>query len=111
MEARKKLFRSKSPYDIQGTEELFVKAMRQNALYQYAHCKDYKRILDEAEFAPEDINNMEDLERLPFLPTLYFKHHKLFSMLDKKMLIRATSSGTSGTKSECKLQELYRHFV
>lgn len=100
MEARKKLFRSKSPYDILKTEELFVKAMRENAVYQYAHCSDYKRILDEAGFCPKDINTMEDLERLPFLPTLYFKHHKLFSMPEKKMLIRATSSGTSGIRSE-----------
>lgn len=100
MEARKKLFRSKSPYDIQGTEDLFVKAMRENAAYQYANCSDYKRILDEAGFCPENIKCMEDLERLPFLPTLYFKHHKLFSMPEKKMRIRATSSGTSGTKSE-----------
>lgn len=100
MKASKKLFRSKSPYDISGTEELFVKAMRENAEYQYEHCRDYKRILDEAGFCPDEIQSMGDLERLPFLPTLYFKHHKLFSVPERKLLIRATSSGTSGIKSE-----------
>ena len=43
---------------------------------------------------------MEDLIRLPFLPTLYFKRHKMFSVSEKKLLIKATSSGTSGLKSE-----------
>lgn len=100
MEARKKLFRSKRPYDVNGTQDIFIQAMRENALYQYAHCNDYKRILDEAGFHPDMLRQTEDLSRLPFLPTLYFKHHKLFSMPEKKMLIRATSSGTSGSKSE-----------
>jgi len=99
MSARKKLFNHRKPYDVERTEELFVSAMRENAVFQYEHCEDYRRILDEAGFDPKGMTTMDDVIRLPFLPTLYFKHHKLFSIPEKRLPIKATSSGTSGTKS------------
>ncbi len=96
-----RLFWSRKPYDLDGTEARFIAAMRENCLYQYKHCPDYRRILDEAGFDPHSIRSMDDLVRLPFLPTLYLKHHRMFSVAPGKLLIKATSSGTSsGTKSE-----------
>lgn len=99
MKKTKKLFKQKKLYDLAGTEQLFVDAMRENALLHYANCDDYKRILNEADFNPSSIHSMDDLVRLPFLPTLYFKHHILQSVPDKKIRIRFTSSGTSGAMS------------
>ncbi|MBR3033648.1 MAG: acyl-protein synthetase [Clostridiales bacterium] len=99
MRLAKKLFSSKKLYDLPGTEKRFVEAMRENAMFHYAHCEDYKRILDEAEYDPSKISTLDDIIDLPFLPTLYFKHHVLQSLPDKKMLIKATSSGTSGAMS------------
>lgn len=96
----RKLFKTRHVYDLNHTDHLFVRAMRENAIFHYTHQKDYKRILDEAHFDPYQIKHMEDLIKLPFIPTLYFKHHELFSMPLKKMLIKATSSGTSGTRSK-----------
>ena len=46
MTARKKLFRHKDPYDLQGTEPLFIEAMRDNCIFQYENCPEYKSILD-----------------------------------------------------------------
>ena len=100
MNSQKRLFRTKYLYDPAKTDELFVAAMRENACFQYANCPDYRRILDEAEFSPDKIYTMDDLEGMPFLPTLYLKHHQLFSMPEKNLIIKATSSGTSGAKSE-----------
>ena len=99
MKAADKLFRSKNIYDIQGSEVLFVEAMRENAVFQYENCSDYKRILDEFGFDPKNIKTFSDVENLPFIPTLYFKHHQLESMPAKKQLIKATSSGTKGVMS------------
>lgn len=99
MSKRGKLFGYRKPYDVSHTEALFVSAMRENAVFQYEHCEDYRRILDEAGFDPKGMTTMDDVIRLPFLPTLYFKHHKLFSIPEKRLPIKATSSGTSGTKS------------
>ena len=93
-----RLFRWKDPYDLSGSEELFTAAMAENAAYQAAHCPDYARILDEQGFTPEKLA-VGDLAHLPPVPTLYFKHHELLSMERSKLLIKATSSGTSGNKS------------
>lgn len=99
MSAVKKLFKWKDPYDLSATNDLFVEAMRENAVFQYNHSNDYKRILDENHFDPQKILTMSDLASLPFIPTLYLKHHKLQSVSPKKQLIKATSSGTGGAKS------------
>lgn len=96
-----RLFVSRKPYDLKHTDARFIAAMRENAIFQYEHCTDYKRILDEAGFDPYGIQSMDDLVRLPFLPTLYLKHHKMYSVSPRRLLIKATSSGTSsGIKSE-----------
>lgn len=99
MSYKSKLFKYKKPYAIKETEELFFEAMKENCIYQYENCAEYRRILDEKGFSPNDLNSYEDLVHLPFIPTLYFKQHKMFSMPERKMLIKATSSGTSGNKS------------
>ncbi len=99
MDLRAPIFTHCDPYDLAGTEDAFVAAMRENALFQQAGCDDYARILKEQRFEPRTIETADDLARLPFLPTLYFKHHKLFAMDEHKLLIKATSSGTGGVKS------------
>lgn len=99
MSFSRKLFKYKKPYDTEATNELFFKAMKENAVFQYNNCADYKRIMDKMSFNPDEMESYEDLERLPFIPTLYMKNHKMFSVSEKSMLIKATSSGTSGKKS------------
>ena len=94
-----KLFRHRNAYDLKGTDALFVSAMKENALFQYNNCSDYKRILAEKGFDPSTINEPSDLARLPFIPTLYFKHHELSSIPRRKQFIKATSSGTGGSMS------------
>ena len=99
MDARASLFSHRDPYDLAGTNEAFAAAMTQNCRYQYNHCPDYRRILQERGFSPGRLKNVRDLGALPVLPTLYFKRHDLFSMPLKQMVVKATSSGTSGHRS------------
>lgn len=112
MSYRNKLFTWKNPYDIEGSEQVFVGAMQENCFYQYERCKDYARILDEKGFHPKDLQTLEDLKRLPFIPTLYFKRHAMFSMTGRRQIIKATSSGTSGRMSKMGFNaaSLYRGF-
>ena len=77
-------------------DDLFLKAMKENLLFHYKNNKKYKTLLDEMVFDPASINEYKDLENIPFLPTLYFKHHNLLSLKDNRYVIKATSSGTSG---------------
>lgn len=98
MKKRAALFGTKRPYQV-GTDALFAEAMRENCSYQYAHNADYRKLLDGLGFSPEMLKSPEDLAKLPFLPTLFFKHHKLFSMPGYRMPVQATSSGTKGKMS------------
>ena len=67
----RKLFKTKKIYDLKKTDELFINAMRENAIHHYKNCSEYKQILDNANFDPDQINTMEDVINLPFLPTIY----------------------------------------
>ncbi len=100
MSYTKKLFRLKSPFDTEQSNELFLKAMKENCEFHYKNCPEYKKILDGAGFSPDDLKEYKDIERLPFIPTLFFKKNRLYSMSERKMFIHATSSGTSGTFSD-----------
>ena len=94
-----KLFNQKDIYNTEDSESIFVRAMKENASFHYKNCSDYRRILNDFEFNPESICVFADLIRLPFIPTLYMKHHHLQSKSSKKQIIKATSSGTSGSMS------------
>lgn len=99
MSNRRKLFKYKKPYQIDDSNQLFFKAMKENLTYQYKHCEDYRRILDSKNFSLDDFQSYDDLYKIPFIPTLYFKHHELISIPKSRLLIKVTSSGTSGKKS------------
>ena len=90
------LFRTRKKRIYHLDDEKFYLAMKENCLFHYTHNKDYKRILDEAGFSPDDIKSYDDLAKIPFLPTLYFKHHKLLSLKKNHYIVKATCSGTSG---------------
>lgn len=100
MSSRSKLFHYPHPYEIEQTQSLFVEAIKENTMHHYYKCSDYRRILNEKGFDPQTIQTREDLIRIPLIPTLYFKHHDLTSIPEKKMIIKATSSGTSGKVSK-----------
>lgn len=100
MKYRKKLFRLKEPFDLEKSNDLFLKAMRENCEYQYNNCPEYKQILDGAGFSPSDLKEYRDIERLPFIPTLFFKKNRLYSIPQNRIFIHATSSGTSGSFSD-----------
>ncbi len=100
MSERSKLFAWKDPYDLPGSEEQFLRAVKENCAYHYAHCPEYRAVLDGFGFTPEALRCPADLEKLPFLPTLTFKRHRLFSMPRRRMASTSTSSGTSGQSSE-----------
>jgi len=61
MGSRLKLFRLKKPFETERSNDLFLRAMRENCAYHYAHCPEYKQILDEAKFAPDDLREYADI--------------------------------------------------
>ncbi len=103
MKYRRKLFSSKQPYD-NDSDGLFLNAVRESALFHYRHCAEYRKILDGLNFGEKEILSEkplpEYLAKLPFIPTLLFKRRRMFSMPNRRIIIKATSSGTSGRFSE-----------
>lgn len=80
MKYRRLLFNTPDPFDIFNTEELFVKAVKENCQYHYDNCPEYKKILHSMNFRPDFINSYDDIQKIPFLPTLFFKNHNIYSV-------------------------------
>lgn len=96
MNCRNRLFKVNNPFDTHSTEELFFQAVKESFEYHYNNCPDYKSIMQNLDFAPANLRGSDDLGKIPFLPTVFFKNHRMFSMPSYKMLVKATSSGTKG---------------
>lgn len=104
MNARLRLFMHADAFDHEGTRANFIAAMRENASYHIRHCPAYQKIAAHQGFSPDQIRNEEDLARLPLLPTALFKRHRLYSMSERRMAVKATSHGTKGQFSRIGLE-------
>ena len=99
MLSRQRLFWKGRPYDLPRSDEAFLRACRDNCAYHIKNCPGYAAICAAQGFSPEMLRTMEDLARIPVLPTLFFKRNALFSMPERRMAMKVTSSGTSGSFS------------
>ena len=57
MSYRTQLFRTENPYDLPSTEALFFRAMKENCIFHYEHCGEYRKILDSRGFSPADMKD------------------------------------------------------
>ena len=99
MLSRQRLFWKGRPYDLPRSGEAFLRACRDNCAYHIKNCPGYAAICAARGFSPEDLKTEADLAKIPVLPTLFFKRNALFSMPERRMALRVTSSGTSGSFS------------
>lgn len=93
-----KLFYHRKLYDMENTDTLFLKAFIKNVNHHYNNCPKYKLILDNKGFSLSDIHSIQDLHKVPPIPTLFLKKHTLCST-NKKLMFTSTTSGTSGSVS------------
>ena len=100
MFSRQRLFWHRGPYDLPSTDQLFLQATADCCAFHMARCPQYRAIAEHLRFSPDQLRTMDDLVRVPMLPTLFFKRHALFSMPRRRMVMKVTSSGTSGTFSQ-----------
>ena len=99
MKYRKKLFLSKDIYNLRSTDNTFIKAMKANIAFHMQNCPDYRGVLNNFGFDLESLRSIEDLSKIPPLPTSYLKNNSLLSKPYNKLLIKTTSSGTGGKKT------------
>lgn len=100
MDLRRRLVMQKNPYDLQRTGDLFLAAMRESLAFHEAHCPEYAQILETAGFSASMLTSEEALQKIPPIPTLYYKRNRLFSLPESQLVIKATSSGTKGVQSQ-----------
>jgi len=100
MTAREKLIKTADVYDHVGTSEIFLEAMR-DCLTHHAKNNDFfGRYLQEAGFSPADLKTEDDLKNIPFIHANFFKKYEVLSVPREEIVEYATSSGTSGQKSQ-----------
>ena len=99
MKYRGKLFISNNIYELKHTDETFVKAMKENINFHMQKCPEYRDILNFQSFDINSINTIEDLYKIPPLPTSLLKNHSLLSKPYDRFFIKTTSSGTGGQKT------------
>ena len=74
-------------------QELFLAYLKDLSKFHLEHCEAYNRILEGISFDLDKVNSVEDL---PFLPVSLFKKLSLKSIADNEVFKKITSSGTSG---------------
>ncbi len=98
MDTALKLFYHRGIYDTKNTDTLFVRAMRENVEHHSQNCPEYAQILKLHGFSPDSVQAVDDLYKIPPIPTVFLKRHTLLST-SKKLMFTSTTSGTSGTVS------------
>lgn len=99
MKYRRKLFMTHNIYNLQASDDTFVKAMKSNIAFHIDNCPEYKNILERMDFDLTSLKGIDDLYKIPPLPTSFLKNNSLLSRPYDKLLIKTTSSGTGGKKT------------
>lgn len=103
MNYSQKLFYHRHIYDLENTNDLFLHAIMENVRYHTESCPDYAKILAQRNFSPQEVKTIEDIFKIPPLPTAFLKNHTLYSASQKHLMFRSTTSGTRGKVSEMAL--------
>ncbi|MCI8567601.1 MAG: hypothetical protein HFI39_15070 [Lachnospiraceae bacterium] len=93
----RQLFGTKSPYNIEENEARFLAAMQETVRAVWSASPKYRALATSFSFAPPVLRTVKDLERIPPIPTLYFKRNDF--TLKHGIGVEVTSSGTSGQVS------------
>lgn len=81
-------------------DTLFLDAMKQSVDWHKSRNPFYDKLLKLNQIQSEDLKNLEDLQRLPFIHANFFKTHEVPTVSKKDVAITLTSSGTTGQKSQ-----------
>jgi phenylacetate-coenzyme A ligase PaaK-like adenylate-forming protein len=81
-------------------DALFVRAMRESVEWHRERSPFYARVLEMRGFDPASLGEVSDCLRIPFVPAEFFKQHEVLSVPRSDVTVTATSSGTTGQKSQ-----------
>lgn len=82
------------------TSNLMVKACREMALFHQQNCPDIAKLYQRHSFDPATIEREIDLERIPPVGVQAMKYYLLTSLPQEQAVLKLTSSGTRGQKTQ-----------
>lgn len=100
MAHRKALLRHQDVYDSSESSETFVAAVRHAVEFHCAQNDFYREWLALHHVSPEQLQTEADLPRIPPIPANFYKQYESLSVSRETIVVHATSSGTSGQKSQ-----------
>jgi phenylacetate-coenzyme A ligase PaaK-like adenylate-forming protein len=77
----------------------FLDATRDACAHHIRHCEIFRNLCRQEGFAPDRLQSMNDLPRIPWLMVNVFKRYHLTSVPESEIVATFTSSGTTGLKS------------
>ncbi len=80
--------------------ELFLAAVREMAVYHQSRCPELAHLYRRRGFDPASIRSETDLANLPSLQVTAMKSFLLLSLPEREAVLRLTSSGTRGQKTQ-----------
>jgi phenylacetate-coenzyme A ligase PaaK-like adenylate-forming protein len=98
-----KLCEKSDPYNstVNGEDE-FLLAMKENLSWHCERSEFFRKFLNEGKVI---INDLSNIDQIPFIIATYFKWHELRSIPDNEVFLHLTSSGTTGQKSQMYFDE------
>lgn len=100
MTAREKLLALENVYDHDGSAEIFLEAMRDCLGHHIKNNEFFRKYMEEVNFKPEDLQTEADLKKIPVIHANFFKKYEVLSVDRDDIVEHATSSGTTGQKSQ-----------
>jgi len=100
MTAREKLLAIEDVYNHKDSSEVFLEAMRECLSHHVKNNEFFRNYMNEAGLSPEDIKTEDDLKKIPTIHANFFKKYEILSVPYEEIVEHATSSGTSGQKSQ-----------
>jgi phenylacetate-coenzyme A ligase PaaK-like adenylate-forming protein len=81
-------------------DSLFLEAMKENISWHRENNDFYKKLLTKKDFSIDELNNIDDLDKIPYIIANFFKFHEVKSVSEDDVSLHLTSSGTTGQKSQ-----------
>jgi len=95
------LCRSDHPLDwSEKSRSLMIKACREMAIFHSRHNREFDWLCRKAAFNVESINVESDLEKIPAVGVTAMKYYLLLSLAEEAAVLKLTSSGTRGQKTQ-----------
>jgi phenylacetate-coenzyme A ligase PaaK-like adenylate-forming protein len=89
------------PYStLAASNDLYIAALKENINYHYRNNAFYKQYLDYHGFHADQLQSIADIGKVPYLHANFFKTNVVNTVKEEGIVMQATSSGTTGQKSQ-----------